>query len=69
MSDGRGVLVVSVEYGHCERCSKACYIDCPITSARVRRDSRYSAEDARIGRIRTAIPDPSTPAASTSHLQ
>jgi hypothetical protein len=59
--DGRSELAVSVEHSRRECCSKACYIDRPVTSARVRRDSRCRDEDVRRGRTRTTISDPSSP--------
>jgi hypothetical protein len=62
---GRGTPVNALEHSRRERCSKACYINCPATSARVHRRRWRPVENARIGRTRTGTLDPSTPAAST----
>lgn len=65
---GRRALLVSGEDGACEQCSKACYIDCSATSARVHRACRHPVGNVRLGRTRTIVSDPSTPVASTTFL-
>lgn len=64
--DGRGALVIGREHGRRERCSKACYSDCPTTSARVHRARRHRREHSgdrfwsfdsrRLHRSRSTLP-------------